>query len=91
MPTTIPCKIDVYEPIILPVVLYECDVWFVTLGEEYRRRVFENIMLWKIFGPKRDEVAGERSRIHNEELRNLYFRPNIVRVIKSGGMRLAGV
>jgi hypothetical protein len=80
-----------YETIILPVVLYECDIWSVTLREEYRRRVFENIVLWKIFGPKRDEVTGEWRRLHNEELHNLYSSPNIVQVIKSRGMRWSGV
>jgi hypothetical protein len=60
------------------------------LREERRLRVFENRVLRRIFGPKRNEVTGEWKKLHNEELNNLYFSPNIVRVIKSGKMRLAG-
>jgi len=61
-----------------------------TLREERKLRVFENRVLRKIFGPRRDEVTGEWRRLHNEELNNLYSSPNIVRVIKSGRMRWAG-
>ena len=52
--------------------------------------MFENMALWRIFGPRRDEVTGEWRRLHNEELNNLYSSPNTVRVIKSRIMRLAG-
>jgi hypothetical protein len=62
----------------------------VTLKEEHRLRVFENRVLRKIFGPKRDEVAGEWRKLHNEELRDLYFSLNIIRIIKSRRMRWAG-
>jgi hypothetical protein len=58
-----------------------------TLGEEYRFRVFENRVLRRIFGPKREEVAGGWRRLHNEELHNLYTSPNISRVIMSTRMR----
>jgi hypothetical protein len=83
-------KIGVYRTIILPVVLYGCEAWSLTLREEQRLRVFENRVLMRIFGPKRDEAAGEWRRLHNEELNDLYSPPNIVRVIKSRRMRWAG-
>jgi hypothetical protein len=69
------------------VVLYGCETWSLTLREEHRLRVFENMVLRRIFGPKRDEVIG---KLHNEELNNLYSSPNIVQVIKSRRMRWAG-
>jgi len=80
----------IYRIIIFPVVLYGCETWSLTLREERKLRVFQNRVLWRIFGPRRDEVTGEWSRLHNEELNDLYFSPNIVRVIKSGRMRWAG-
>jgi hypothetical protein len=62
----------IYRAIILPVVLYECETWSLTLREEHRLRVFENRVLRRIFGPKRDGVTGEWRRLHNEELNDLY-------------------
>jgi hypothetical protein len=62
----------IYKTIILPVVLHGCKSWSLTLREEYRLRVFENRVLSRLFGPKREEEAGIWRRLHNEELRNLY-------------------
>jgi hypothetical protein len=72
------------------VVLYGCETWSLTLREERRLRVFENWVLRRVFGPKRDEVTREWRKLHNEELNDLYSLPNIVRVVKSRRMRWAG-
>ena len=70
--------------------LYGCETWSLTLREERRLRVFENRVLRRIFGPKRDEVTREWRKLHNEELNELYSSSNIVRVIKLRRMRWAG-
>jgi hypothetical protein len=75
-------KIKIYRIIILPVVLHGCETWSLTLREERRLRVFEKRVLRRIFGPKRDEVTGEWRKLHNEEFKDLYSSPNIVRIIK---------
>jgi hypothetical protein len=79
----------IYKTIILPVVLYGCETWSETLREEHRLRAFENRVLRRIFGPKRDEVTGERRKLHNKELHDLYSSPSIIRIIKSRRMRWA--
>jgi hypothetical protein len=61
-------KIRIYKIIILPVVLYGCETWFLALREEHRLREFEKRVLRRIFGPKRDEVTGGWTGLHNEEL-----------------------
>jgi hypothetical protein len=83
-------KIKIYKTVILPVVLYECETLSLTLREEHRLRVFENRVLRRIFGPKRDEVTGGWRELHNEKLHGLYSSPSIVRVIKARRMRWAG-
>ncbi|KAJ4448683.1 hypothetical protein ANN_00073 [Periplaneta americana] len=76
--------------ITLPVVLYGCETWTLTLREEHRLKVFENKVLRKIFGAKRDEVTGEWRKLHNAELHTLYSSPDIIRNIKSRRLRWAG-
>jgi hypothetical protein len=70
--------------------LYGCENWSLTLREECRLRAFENRVLRRVFGPKRDEVIGEWKNLHNEEMNDLYSLPNIVRVVKLRPMRWAG-
>ncbi|KAJ4426748.1 hypothetical protein ANN_26547 [Periplaneta americana] len=83
-------KVRIYKTVILPVVLYGCETWTLTLREEHRLRVFENKVLRKIFGAKRDEVTGEWRKLHNAKLHALYSSPDIIRNIKSRSLRRAG-
>jgi hypothetical protein len=69
------------------VLLQGCETWSLTLREEHGLRVFENRVLRRLFGPKRDEVTGDWRKLHNEELHNLYPSPNIIRMIISRRMR----
>jgi hypothetical protein len=82
-------NVKTYRTIILPVVLYGHETRSLTLREERRLRMSENRVLRGIFGPKRDEVTGVWRKLHNEELHDLYYSPN-VQVIKSRRMRRAG-
>jgi hypothetical protein len=75
-----------YKTIMLPVVLYGCEIGL-TLREERRLRVLQNRVLKRILGPKRDEVTEEWRKLHEEQLRELYSLPSIVRTIKSRKMR----
>jgi hypothetical protein len=72
------------------VVLYGCQTWSLILREKHRLRVFENRVLRRISGPKRDEVTGGWRKLHNEKLHGLYSSPSIIRVIKARRMRWAG-
>ena len=80
----------VHLTMILPVVLYVCETWSLTLREERRLRVFENRVVRRVFGPKRNEVTGEWRKIHIEKLNDLYSLPSIVRVVKSRRIKWAG-
>jgi len=71
-------KIKIYRTIILPVVLYGCETWSLTLREECGQRVFESRVLRKIFGPQRDEVTEECRKLHNEKLNDLYSSPSFI-------------
>jgi hypothetical protein len=79
-------KVKIYKTIILPVILYWCETWCLTLREKHRLRVFENRVLRRIFGPKREEVTGEGRKLHSGELHNLYSSLDIIRQIKSRKM-----
>jgi len=82
-------KIETYRTLILPVVLYGCEIWPLTLREECRLRLFENRVLRRIFGPNGDEVTRDWRKLQNE-LNDLYFSPDFFWVIKSRRIRLAG-
>ena len=72
------CPVGItFSKLILSVVLYGCETWSLTLREERKLRVFENMVLRRIFGPRRDEVTEEWRKLHNEELNDLYSSPNI--------------
>jgi hypothetical protein len=76
-------KIRIDKTIILSVVLYGCETWYLTLWEEHSLGVFENRVLRRICGPRRDEVMGGWRKLHNEELRDVYYLPSIIRIIMS--------
>ena len=82
-------KIKIQRTIILPVVVYECVTWSLTLREERRLSVFENRVLTTIFGPKGDKIKGEQRKLHREELKDLYS-PNIIWAMKTRRKRWEG-
>jgi hypothetical protein len=81
--------IRIYKTIILPVVLYGCETWSLSLRVKQRLRVFKNRVLRRIIGVKRDEMMRDWRKLHNEELHTLYCSPNIIRIIKLRWMRWA--
>jgi len=83
-------KIKIYKTIIFLVVMYGCETWSLILRNERSLRMFNNRVLMRIFGCKRDEVKGECRILHHEELSDLYCSPNIVRVTNSRRMRWTG-
>jgi hypothetical protein len=74
----------------MPVVIYGCETWSLTLRKEHRLRMFENRVMRRIFGLKRDEATGEWRKLHSGDLHNFYSSPDIIRQIKSRRMRWAG-
>jgi hypothetical protein len=74
----------------LPVVLYGCETWSLTLGEEPRLRAFENRVVRRIIGPKRGEISGGLRKLHNEKLHKLHLSSGIIRLMKSRMMRWTG-
>jgi hypothetical protein len=85
-------KVKIHKTIVLPVVLYECETWSLTLRKEHRLRVFQKRVLRSIFLPKRDEVIGGWRKFRNEELHSLYSSTNIIiRIVKSRWKRYAGM
>ena len=76
-------KIKIQRTVILSIILYGYENWSLTLKKEHMLRVFQNKVLKKIFGPKKEEVTGEWRKIYNEELNELYCSPNTIQVIKS--------
>jgi hypothetical protein len=83
-------KIKIHRTIILPVILYGCETWSITLREEHMLRVFENRVLRGIFGPKRGEVIGDWRELRNEGLHALCSSPCVIRMMKSRKMGWAG-
>jgi hypothetical protein len=79
----------IYTTIILPLILYGCENWSLTLREEHRQEMFDDRVLRRIFGPKRHDVTGEWRKVHNKELQDLYSSPSIIRIIKARRMRWA--
>jgi hypothetical protein len=71
-------------------IIHGCETWSLTLKEKHRLSMFENRVQRRKFGPKRDEVTGEWRKLHSEELHNMYSSPNIIRQIKSRGIKWAG-
>jgi hypothetical protein len=79
--------VRIYKTIILAVVLYGCETWYLTVREEHKLRVFGNRMMRSIYGPKGDRVMGGWRKLHTEKLHNLYSSLSVIRIIKSKRMR----
>jgi hypothetical protein len=79
-----------YKTIILSVVLYGCETWYLIVREEHKLRLFQNRVLRRIFGLKRNEAMEGLRKLHNEELRDLYSSPSIIRIIKSRRVKWEG-
>jgi hypothetical protein len=75
-------KIRIYKTVILAAVLYQCETRSLTLREEHKLKVLENRVLKRIFGLKKDEMTGERRKLHNKELHDLYSLPSIIKIMK---------
>jgi hypothetical protein len=82
-------RVGICKTTIFSLVLYGCETWSLTFRKEHKLRVFENTMLRRIFGPKRDGVTGGWRKLHKEELRDSYSLPSVIRTIKSRRMRSA--
>ena len=83
-------KLKIHETVLLPVILYVCETWTLTLREEKRLTVFKNKVLRKIFGLKRDDQTDQWRRLHNGELNDLYGKSDIIRIVMSRRVRWAG-
>jgi hypothetical protein len=83
-------KINIYSTVILPAVFYGCGTWSLALREERRLSVFENRLLRRVFGPKRDAITGEKRKLHNDEIYELHSSPRNIRVTKSRKMSWVG-
>jgi hypothetical protein len=83
-------KFNYFNTIILPIVLYWCKTLSLTLREEHRLKVFENRVLRRVFGPKRDEIIGRWTKLHNDERHNLYSSPSVINMITSRRMKWVG-
>jgi hypothetical protein len=83
-------KVRIYKTIILPVVLYGCETWSLTVRDKHKLRVFENRVWRSIFGPKRNGVMGAWRKVLNEKLHILYSSPSIIRIVKLRRMRWVG-
>jgi hypothetical protein len=80
----------IYKTTFLPVVLYGCEIWSLTLREEHRLRMFEKKVLRRRFRPKKDDVMGGWRKLHNEELHDSDSSPSIIRIIKPRRMKWTG-
>jgi hypothetical protein len=83
-------KVRIYKTVILPLVLYGCKTWSLTVREKHKLRVFENRVLRRVLRPKRGGVTGGWRKLHNEEINSLYSLPSKITIIKSRKIRWVG-